>query len=188
MFKHCNAWCRFLIFNVQSFYQQNREKYAKKQHHIQGTSILWCSFCKEVRNRLKYLIYHINITDVFSMFRSKNHYNIIISGICVKQKIRAIQQPKCNSHRQLETYLFLFLAHYHYNLSILISYISTFRQHLGYGYGSLLTVRLGEVITYMWDLQKKNQERGNKQNVLILALSKPHKIGWLFCIFPNSIL
>ena len=97
--------------NVQSFYQQNSRKYTQKQYHrLSANCFLIFILQVRVTNSLKHLIYNINITNAFSMFKSKIGLNFIFSGTWARKNYMQIQQPKCNAPCQLETYLILFLG------------------------------------------------------------------------------
>ena len=59
------------------FLSTEQEEIHSKRWHLSRASPFWCLFCK--KDELKYLIYHINMTDVFIMFRSKNYF---VHGAC----------------------------------------------------------------------------------------------------------
>ena len=88
-----NAVFNFLFYRQKkqqcTFFFINRmlKKYMHKQYHRQGTNHFCYLFCKEVRNCLKYLIYHKNISDVFSMLRQKKSFCILFLWyLCEKKK------------------------------------------------------------------------------------------------------
>ena len=68
------------FFNILSIEKQQcaifyeKKEYTQKQYHTQVANHFWYLFHKKVRNSLKYLIYHINIIDVFNMFGTKNYF------------------------------------------------------------------------------------------------------------------
>ena len=64
------------------FINRSEEIYTKTVPHIRSLSLL-ISISQTVRNILKYFIYQIKITDVFSTFRSKYHFEACFSAIFV---------------------------------------------------------------------------------------------------------
>ena len=81
-----NAFLIFYFINRKRamcnfFYQQNRMKYIRKPYNRQRAKIL--GIYLTIKSETTYVIYHINITDVFSMFRAKIILYFILSGICV---------------------------------------------------------------------------------------------------------
>ena len=55
--------------------RNRKNKQTKNTHNAIGRAYLfWCILHIKVRNRLNHLIYQITIPNVFSMFRSKNHF------------------------------------------------------------------------------------------------------------------
>ena len=70
---------------VHNLFINRTKECTQKQYHRKGANCFWFLFPKQVRNSLKYLTYHI--TDVFYMFRSKNHIVFYLFLALVLKKI-----------------------------------------------------------------------------------------------------
>ena len=67
------------------FLSKNRKKYTQKQYHRWGNQTFLVFILQ--KNSLKYLIYQINITDVFSMIRAKYHFVILFLWYLCEKKL-----------------------------------------------------------------------------------------------------